>query len=127
MSLSQSKQVPAPIAGDTNDPEHAGVHAVPKRILVGVYAGLMILTAVTVGVSRIDLGEMNIVVALAVAVVKGTLVALFFMHLFWDSRFNAMILISAFFFLAIFIGIALLDVRSYQPNLTAPQAMNIGQ
>lgn len=100
------------------------VHALPKWILLAVYAALLVLTAITVAVSRLDLGQFNIWVALFVAVVKGSLVALFFMHLWWDSKFNGLILIAAFFFVALFIGLALLDSVSYQPNLKAtPMSM----
>jgi cytochrome c oxidase subunit 4 len=128
MSLSQSENVAAPVADDAGHAGHAaGAHAVPKRILIGVYVALLVLTAITVSVSKIDLGNFNILVALAVAVIKGTLVALFFMHLLWDSPFNAIILVAAFFFVALFIGITLLDSHSYQPNLTAPQSIHAPQ
>ena len=40
----------------------------------------MVLTVVTVGAALIDLGSLNIVVAIAIAIVKATLVILFFMH-----------------------------------------------
>ncbi|MDP9173049.1 MAG: cytochrome C oxidase subunit IV family protein [Planctomycetota bacterium] len=115
MSLSTSNQVPAPIADDVGPHDPHGVHAVPKRILLGVYAILIVFTVITVTVSKIDLGQFNIWVALGIAVVKATLVALFFMHLRWDSPFNAVVLVAAFFFVALFIGIALLDSHEYQP------------
>src|SRR4051812_449759 len=114
MSLSQSNEIPAPIADDVQGPHHEGAHAVPRRILLGVYLALMILTVITVSVSQVDLGQFNIWVALLVAAIKGSLVALFFMHLRWDSPFNGLILVAALFFVALFIGIALLDAHSYQ-------------
>jgi len=46
-----------------------------------VFVALLILTAATTLVATIDLGPLNIVVALLIAVVKMLLVALFFMHL----------------------------------------------
>lgn len=53
-----------------------------------VLVGLMVLTAVTVGLSYVHFGSkaMNIAVGLLVAVVKATLVVLFFMHLKWEKR-----------------------------------------
>ena len=116
MSVSESNEVPAPVADDAPPGEH-GVHAVPRRILIAVYGALLIFTFITVAVSRVDLGQANIWVALGVAVIKGSLVALFFMHLRWDSPFNGIVLIAAFIFVALFIGLALLDSHSYQPNL----------
>ncbi len=74
-------------------------------------------TAITVGASMIDLGQANIWVALLIAVIKGGLVVMYFMHLRWDSPFNGVILIAALFFVSVFIGLALLDSHSYQPQL----------
>jgi cytochrome c oxidase subunit 4 len=48
---------------------------------VSVFVALLVLTFVTTAVALIDLGPLNVVVALAIAVVKMLLVALFFMHL----------------------------------------------
>jgi cytochrome c oxidase subunit 4 len=128
-SLSQSHEIAAPVADDVKGAHgaHEGAHAVPRRILIAVYAALLICTAITVAVSQIDLGEFNIVVALAVAVVKGALVALFFMHLFWDQPFNGVVLIAALLFVALFIGIALMDVHAYQVNMNPPQTVHVVQ
>jgi cytochrome c oxidase subunit IV len=93
------------------------VHIVPPRLLLAVYGALVIFTVITVAVSRLDLGQANIWVALLIAVIKSTLVALYFMHLRWDSPFNAAALVAAFFFVALFIGLAMLDSHSYQPIL----------
>jgi len=99
---------------------HATPHAVPLRLLVIVYAALLVLTVITVAVTRVDLGAMNIWIALFIAVIKGALVVLYFMHLRWDSLFNGIILITALLFVVIFIGIALLDSREYQINYELP-------
>jgi caa(3)-type oxidase subunit IV len=122
MSLSQSNEIAAPVADDVKGghADHAGVHAVPKRILLGVYGLLLLFTVITVGVSTLNLGPFNIWVALMVAVIKGGLVAMYFMHLRWDSPFNGLILIAALFFVALFIGIAMLDAHSYEVNMKPP-------
>jgi cytochrome c oxidase subunit 4 len=117
MSLTHSNDIPAPIADDVGPDAPHGVHAVPRRILLGVYVLLLIFTAITVAVSKLDLGDANIWVALFIAFVKGSLVVLFFMHLFWDSPFNALVLMAALFFVALFIGLALLDSTTYQPSI----------
>jgi cytochrome c oxidase subunit 4 len=123
-SVATSNEVPAPIADDVSPGDHPeGVHAVPVRLLVGVYALLVCLTVVTVAVAHFDLGTANIWIALFVAVVKGGLVVMYFMHLRWDSPFNGVVLIAAFFFVALFIGIAVLDTKEYQPNLVPPAAV----
>lgn len=116
MSLTESRDVPAPIADDVPAGKH-GVHAVPRRILIAVYVSLLILTVITVYASTIDVGAANIWIALLIAVIKGSLVALYFMHLRWDSPFNGVILVSALLFVALFIGITLLDTNSYAPAI----------
>ena len=102
---------------------HYVAHVVPPRLLLAVYGALLVLTIVTVSVTRVNFGPANIWVALGIAVLKAALVALFFMHLRWDSPFNGVILICALLFVAIFIGIALLDSREYRPNLEAPNTI----
>ncbi len=89
-------------------------------MLLGVFAALLVLTILTVGVTSVDLGPANIWIALFVAVAKGGLVVMYFMHLRWDSYYNGIILIASLFFVALFIGIAVLDTKEYQPNLEPP-------
>jgi cytochrome c oxidase subunit IV len=96
-----------------------GPHVVSPANLLGVYFLLIIFTVVTYAASRIDLGQFNIWIALAIAVVKSSLVILYFMHLRWDRPFNALAIITAILFVALFIGLALMDSVSYQPLLKA--------
>jgi len=117
MSLTHSNDVPAPVADDVGPNAPHGVHAVPRRVLGGVYGLLIMFTVITVAVSRFDLGDANIWVALLIAFIKGSLVVMYFMHLRWDSPFNGMVLLAALFFVALFIGLALLDSKSYQTQL----------
>lgn len=51
-----------------------------------VFVSLIVLTVVTVGVAGIDLGGMNIPIALLIAATKAALVGLFFMHLRFEGR-----------------------------------------
>jgi len=57
-----------------------------RRTYFIVYAALIVLTVVTVLVSYVNLGLLNVVVALLIASVKASLVALFFMHLKSEDR-----------------------------------------
>lgn len=75
------------------------VHVMPSLFYVGVFATLIALTGITVGVSYFDLGPANTIVALVVATMKAALVAAFFMHLSHDKLFNAIAFIAAFVFL----------------------------
>src|SRR5258706_5025231 len=96
------------------------VHVVPPKLLLTVYAILLVLTVITVKVTDIEMGNFNVWVALLVALIKASVVALYFMHLRWDSPFNAIILIAALSFVSIFIGVAVLDSREYKVNYTKP-------
>ena len=60
-------------------------HHLPKSMYFVIFGALMVLTALTVGLAFVNLGQMNIVVALAVAIVKASLVVMFFMHLKYES------------------------------------------
>lgn len=100
--------------------EPHGAHVVPVGVLLAVFGALMVLTILTVAATMVDLGPLNIWIALGIAVVKAALVALYFMHLRYDSPFNGIILITALFFVAVFIGIALLDSTEYHPNYEPP-------
>ena len=79
----------------------------PLWLLAAVFAALVLLTGLTVAVSKIDLGNLNLYVALAIAVIKASLVVLFFMHLFWDRPFNSMVFAGCLLFVSLFIGICL--------------------
>lgn len=103
------------------------VHVVPPRILLGVWAALLFLTIVTVAVTWVDLGALNIWVALGIATVKALLVALFFMHLKYDKPFNSIVLVSSLFFVALFLGLALLDTLHYRKDLIPGYAPAIEQ
>jgi len=73
------------------------------RIYIGVFVTLAILTIVTVAVSYLHLAVLPaILVALAIATVKSSLVASFFMHLRWERKIIFwLLLIAAVFFLVL--------------------------
>jgi cytochrome c oxidase subunit 4 len=84
-------------------------HITPLRTYLIIAGSLLFLTGVTVWVSYIDLGSFNIILAMAVATLKATLVVLFFMHLLWDDKKNLVIFVMSLMFLGIFITFTLLD------------------
>lgn len=87
-----------------------------KQIVVGygtyflIWFGLIILTAITVFVSGMDLGRLSIYAALCVALAKTGLVLYFFMHLKYEQRFFQVMLLVAVITLAIFIGFTFFDI-----------------
>ena len=101
--------------------EAAPGHVVPAYVLLGVFAALMVLTAVTVAVSYFDFGVLNLLVAMGVATVKATLVAMYFMHLRYDNPFNALIFGIGVVFLGLFLVITMMDTIEYQPDVQSYQ------
>lgn len=83
--------------------EHHEHHILSDRSAMSVLLALLFLTVITVAVSRVDLGAFNFTVALLIAMVKATVVGLWFMGLKYDRRENSLIFVSSFLFLAIFI------------------------
>ena len=80
-------------------------HHLPKNLYFVIFGALMVLTAMTVGLAFVNLGQMNIVVALAVAIVKASLVVLFFMHLKYESHLTKVVLGAGVFWLMLLLGI----------------------
>lgn len=87
-------------------------HITPLKIYYAVAAALLIFTAITVVVAQFDFGQWNMVVAMAVAAFKATLVALFFMHLYWDNKMYMIVFVSSLLFLAIFIILTMYDTET---------------
>ena len=85
---------------------------VPIKVYVGVFLALIALTVTTVGVSKIELGEYNFIVAMAIAVIKGTLVVLFFMHVKQSSSMTKLFVAAGFFWMAILFVFVLSDYWS---------------
>jgi cytochrome c oxidase subunit 4 len=87
-------------------------HVLPRRVYYAVFAALVVLTALTVFVARLDLGPMNSVVALGIAVVKASLVVLYFMHVRYGSRLVWVVLGAGVLWLFLLISITLGDYLS---------------
>lgn len=104
----------------THASHHALGHVVPKRVLLGVWFALMVLTVLTVAVTYKDFGRFNIWLAIGIATLKACLVGLYFMHLRYDSLFNSFILVIALLFVALFIIGTITDTGAYQETLQAP-------
>jgi cytochrome c oxidase subunit 4 len=85
-------------------------HVVPPRVYVGIFATLMVLTAVTTWVAFIDLGPLNVVIMLAIAGVKASLVILWFMHARYESTLTRVSIVGAVFWLLVLIVISASDV-----------------
>jgi cytochrome c oxidase subunit IV len=101
--------------------DHGVAHVATFPSLVTVFVLLLFLTGVTYLVSLFNFGELNLVIALAVAVVKSSLVVLYFMHLRYDKPFNSIVFVGCLIFVGLFIGLALLDKTSYNNEVDKGQ------
>ncbi len=84
-------------------------HVLPLKTYKTVLGALLILTIITVAVSRVDFGTMNLVVAMVVASIKAVLVALFFMHLKYESPITWLYAGIPVFLLGLLIGGVFID------------------
>ena len=89
-----------------NDPLH---HIVPKSTYYLIFLALMVGTGLTWWVATIDLGAMNNVIMLTIAVTKATLVVLFFMHVKYSSKLTWVVIIGSVFWLFILLGLTMND------------------
>jgi cytochrome c oxidase subunit 4 len=80
-----------------------------RRIYYAVGIALLVLFLLTVGVAYIDLGALNIVVAMAIATFKTILVVLYFMHVRYSSRVTWVFVSASFFWLVILLVLTLSD------------------
>lgn len=91
------------------DKDHSP-HILSFTTLSVVLACLLVLTGVTVGVSYVDLGKLNVWISLLIASTKSTLVLLFFMHLKYETRVIKVSFISTVIVLAVMISFTFWDV-----------------
>lgn len=105
-------------AGETH-----GHHIVSLRMLVTVLVLLLVFTFLTVASSRAEVWvaetfnveipqSVNVLVAMSIAVIKGALVALFFMQLLYDKTLNAVIFCFCLMGFGLFIGFTALDAAN---------------
>ena len=87
-------------------------HIVTKKQYALIFAILMLLTLATTAIGMIDLGRLNVVVALVIATIKALLVVLFFMHIYWSSKLNKLVVVSGVVWLALLFWLMLTDVFS---------------
>ena len=87
-------------------------HIVTKKQYAYVFAILMVLTLATTAIGMIDLGRLNVVVALVIATIKAVLVVLFFMHIYWSSKLNKLVVVSGVGWLALLLWLTLTDIFS---------------
>jgi cytochrome c oxidase subunit 4 len=100
-------------------------HEVTKRTYYIIFAILMALLVVTVGAAYINWGSrISIVIAMAIAIVKATLVVIYFMHVKGSSGLTKVFVVAGLAWLAILMGITLVEYHS-RPWLTGNPPMTV--
>ena len=84
-------------------------HVVPARIYYTVFAVLMLCTYLTVQIAFFDLGAVNTIAALSIAVLKATLVVLFFMHVKYSTKLTWAVVLGGLFWLGILLTLTMTD------------------
>src|SRR5918912_4587178 len=84
-------------------------HVVAPRIYYTIFLILAVCTYLTWQVAVFDLGALNTIVALAIAVFKATLVVLFFMHVRYSTRLTWAVVLGGLFWLGILLALTLSD------------------
>lgn len=90
----------------TESHEH---HGPGYKTFLLVWGALLVLTAVTVYAAEIDLGFLNVTMALTIATTKASLVTFYFMHLKYENLTFKIMVLVCFVILAIFIGLTFFD------------------
>ena len=87
-------------------------HVSSAAMFTNVLVALLVLTVVTVAASRFDFGSANMLIAMAIASVKASLVIAFFMHVLWDTAINKIVFLSSFLFLSLLFVFTLADLAT---------------
>lgn len=95
-------------------------HVVSRKIYFVIFGALMVGTALTVWVANYDLGRWNAIVALSIAVLKATLVVLYFMHVRYSSKLTWVFIGAGLVWLVILFAFTLSDylTRPWVPIAT---------
>ncbi len=96
-----SDSIPVPVSHAGEGDAHGGHHICSFQLFAMIFGGLLVLTCLTVLVSRFDFGGFNMIIAMAIASVKAALVMSVFMHMRWDTAANNIAFLSSFLFLGI--------------------------
>ncbi len=85
-------------------------HVFDYKTLAAILLALLVLTTLTVSISYIDLGKLNVWIALLIASFKASLVLLYFMHMKFEGKVIVYSFLGTIFFLGIMIGFTFFDV-----------------
>jgi len=97
-------------------------HIISDKIYMNTFIFLLVFTIITVIISRIDLGILNTPIAIGIALVKATVVALFFMGLKWEKGINLVLVWGAIIGIIIFFGLTFADI-SFRGDISEEETL----
>jgi cytochrome c oxidase subunit 4 len=114
-----SKQTKNPVRVQARQPAHEQPqhaehehHITPPGVYIVIFLTLLVFTALTVGASYIEMGIFNPVIALAIGVIKATLVVLFFMGVKYSTKLTKLTVFAGLFTFMALVGMTLADYFS---------------
>ena len=106
------------MSANDHSESHGLAHIASPKVLLTTIAVLLVLTIATVAATSWDFGRnVNLLIAMAIATVKATLVCLYFMHLRYDKMLHTIAFLSALLFAMLFVGFLLMDRGAYLPDV----------
>jgi cytochrome c oxidase subunit 4 len=84
-------------------------HILPKRVYYTVFGLLMLCTYLTVQIAFLDLGALNTIAALGIAVFKAVLVVLYFMHVKYSPKLTWAVVLGSLFWLGLMLAFTMSD------------------
>ena len=101
-------------------------HIVSPVVYIVIFVSLMLGTAITIWAAFQNFGKFNIVIALAIATIKATLVVLYFMHARYSPRRTQLVIVCSVFWLAIMLALTLADYQTREQTVSrfAPPAIS---
>jgi cytochrome c oxidase subunit IV len=100
------------VSHPTLEDVHVEHHIVGPKTYGLILLILLCLTALTTGIAFVNLGVFSPIAAIGIAVLKATLVILFFMHVKYSSRLVKLTVASGFFTFLVLITMTLSDYMS---------------
>ena len=93
----------------TPDTRACQPHLVPYALYVKVWAALLTLTALTLAISCVDMKHVTVLTVLLIASVKSALVVLYFMHIRFEQRIYAYMILTVLAIYIVFVGLTFVD------------------
>jgi len=84
-------------------------HILPKRMYYAIFGILILCTYLTVQIAFFDLGPLNTIAAIGIAILKATLVILYFMHVKYSPRWTVAVVAGSVFWFAILVALTMTD------------------